>query len=63
MDALTIRIDENKLEDGSMVYEVMLSKDGSDISFPCVTENDAIELASKLSRAIEAHTNESVVLV
>jgi hypothetical protein len=52
-----IIITSEVLSDGSTVFDVHLSN----LSFPCITEDDARALAEKLGQAIETHTNDSVV--
>lgn len=48
----TIQIIEDRLSDGSRVYDVRLNGE----NFGCVTENDAITLMSKIIAAIGEHT-------
>jgi hypothetical protein len=48
-----------KLSDGSEVFNVQLG----DIRFPAVTQDDALELAEKLSDAINDHTTTTAAVV
>jgi hypothetical protein len=52
------QIIERKLSDGSSVFDVAIGS----LLLPAITEKDAAQLADKIEAAIEAHTNETVVL-
>jgi len=51
-----IRVTEQTLTDGSKVYAVQLINSGA--TWDAISEDDALELADKLMKAIDKHTNE-----
>lgn len=48
-----------ELSDGSTVYNVEFG----DTKFPCVTENDANDLAEKMADAVNEHTNDTAAVM
>lgn len=55
---VNLRVEEEKLSDGSTVFNVIL-KDAAlscSVKFPAVTEKDAWQLAETFQTAIAAHT-------
>ena len=54
----TVYLQPKRLTDGSIVYDVQIG----DVTLPCITENDAGTLITKLRAAIEDHTNETTQL-
>lgn len=58
---MNIKIMEQKLSDGSKVYDVVLIGD-TVIRFPCVTKDDVDEFADKLYSAINDHSVEVATL-
>jgi hypothetical protein len=49
-----INIESERFGDGSEVFNVLLGS----IRLPAVSQDDAVELADKIQKAIDAHTNE-----
>lgn len=53
---IKIRVIEEMLSDGSLVYNVRIG----DLVLPAVSEQDSYDLADKIDSAIRAHTNEEL---
>ena len=51
-----IRVIEQTLSDGSKAYAVQLVNSGA--TWDAISQDDALELADKLMKAIDKHTNE-----
>jgi hypothetical protein len=57
---MRIRVDRQRLTDGSEVFDVVLISHDTRINLGAVTERDAHELADTLIEAITTHTNETI---
>jgi hypothetical protein len=54
---IDIALNNQKLSDGSLVYSITIGQGMESVTLDCVSLDDAVAFAAKVSKAIETHTN------